>query len=323
MSIIVRQDTNGVKPLLLTGELGYDNYAAGGDRGRVFVGTGTENIGLAKKTEVMVVDGKADTHIARVDNPHNVTKAQVGLANVDNTSDLNKPISTATQTALNLKIDKVAGKQLSTEDYTTAEKTKLSGIESGAQVNTVTSVANKTGAVSLTKSDVGLSNVDNTSDLNKPISTATQTALNSKVDKVSGKGLSTEDYTTVEKTKLSGIESGAQVNTVTSVANKTGAISLTKSDVGLGNVDNTSDATKNVLSATKLTTARTINGVLFDGTSDISIEVGSTSPFWENDVTINESYTIGTNKNAMVVGPITVANNVDIIVPNGSSLKII
>jgi hypothetical protein len=42
----------------------------------------------------------------------------------------------------------------------------------------VTSVAGKTGVVTLGKTDVGLSNVDNTSDLNKPISTATQTALN-------------------------------------------------------------------------------------------------------------------------------------------------
>lgn len=46
----------------------------------------------------------------------------------------------------------------------------------------VVSVNGQTGAVVLTKSDVGLSNVDNTSDLNKPISTATQTALNAKQD---------------------------------------------------------------------------------------------------------------------------------------------
>lgn len=51
-------------------------------------------------------------------------------------------------------------------------------ITSGA----VDSVAGKTGVVTLDKSDVGLSNVDNTSDLNKPISTATQTALNAKQD---------------------------------------------------------------------------------------------------------------------------------------------
>lgn len=71
--------------------------------------------------------------------------------------------------------------------------------------NLVTSVAGKTGDVTLAKADVGLGNVDNTSDSNKPVSTATQTALNGKVDKVTGKQLSTEDFTSAEKTKLAGI----------------------------------------------------------------------------------------------------------------------
>lgn len=44
-----------------------------------------------------------DTHVANTENPHNVTKAQVGLGNVDNTSDADKPISTATQAALDGK----------------------------------------------------------------------------------------------------------------------------------------------------------------------------------------------------------------------------
>ena len=43
------------------------------------------------------------SHISNTSNPHSVTKSQVGLGNVDNTSDANKPISTATQTALNGK----------------------------------------------------------------------------------------------------------------------------------------------------------------------------------------------------------------------------
>lgn len=51
----------------------------GGDVGRVYVGTGSENIALAKKVEVAAVDIKSDTHIGRLDNPHSVTKAQVGL----------------------------------------------------------------------------------------------------------------------------------------------------------------------------------------------------------------------------------------------------
>ena len=45
-------------------------------------------------------------HTSNKANPHNVTKEQIGLGNVDNTSDLNKPISTATQTELNKKLDK-------------------------------------------------------------------------------------------------------------------------------------------------------------------------------------------------------------------------
>jgi hypothetical protein len=63
-----------------------------------------------------------------------------------------------------------------------------------------------------TKNDVGLGNVDNTSDLNKPISTATQTALDLKVDKIAGKGLSANDFTNTLKTKLDGIQDGAEVN---------------------------------------------------------------------------------------------------------------
>jgi len=61
-----------------------------------------------------------------------------------------------------------------------AVQTKLNTVASGG--NDVTSVAGRTGAVTLTKSDVGLANVDNTSDANKPVSTATQTALNLKAD---------------------------------------------------------------------------------------------------------------------------------------------
>lgn len=92
---ITKQDSNGTKPLLQVGELGYDNYPSGGDKGRVWVGDGTTNIALAKKLEVVAVDSKADTHIARVDNPHGTTKGQVGLGNVDNTADSVKVVASA------------------------------------------------------------------------------------------------------------------------------------------------------------------------------------------------------------------------------------
>lgn len=46
----------------------------------------------------------------------------------------------ALETAMDTKVDKVSGKQLSTEDYTTAEKSKLSGIAAGAQVNVIETI---------------------------------------------------------------------------------------------------------------------------------------------------------------------------------------
>jgi hypothetical protein len=52
MSYIRKQDTNGVKPWLGKGEFGYDDYPAGGDLGRVWIGTGTENKALAFLDEV-------------------------------------------------------------------------------------------------------------------------------------------------------------------------------------------------------------------------------------------------------------------------------
>ena len=93
-----------------------------------------------------------------------ITKSMVDLGNVDNTSDLNKPVSTATQTALNGKENTIiAG---TTGQYFRGDKTFQT----------------------LDKSAVGLGNVDNTSDANKPISTATQTALNGKQNTLSGTG---------------------------------------------------------------------------------------------------------------------------------------
>jgi hypothetical protein len=105
-----------------------------------------------------VVNAKAEAddlsaHLADVANPHAVTKSQVGLANADNTSDANKPVSTATQTALDAK---------------------------ASSASLAAHTGNTSNPHSVTKSQVGLGNAENTSDANKPISTATQTALDGK-----------------------------------------------------------------------------------------------------------------------------------------------
>jgi hypothetical protein len=93
-----------------------------------------------------------------------IVKSDIGLSNVDNTTDLAKPISTATQTALDLKAN-------------TADVSSLLALKANLASPTFT------GTVSgIDKTMVGLGNVDNTTDLAKPISTATQTALNLKAN---------------------------------------------------------------------------------------------------------------------------------------------
>lgn len=126
-------------------------------------------------------------------------------------------LSTATQTALNKKVDKVEGKGLSTEDFTTELKDKLDGIEPGAQVNTITGVKGDTeseyrvGNVNITKENIGLGNVDNTSDENKPISTAQQQALDTKTNvTVNGEHVDTFNA----DTKLDKVTTGTGFNRV-------------------------------------------------------------------------------------------------------------
>lgn len=111
-----------------------------------------------------------------------------------------QPISTVTglQTALDSKVDKVAGKGLSTEDFTTPEKNKLGNIEDGA-------TANQPDSYLLDRSNhTGTQAISTISGL--------QTSLEGKVDKEAGKQLSQENYTTIEKNKLANIASGATAN---------------------------------------------------------------------------------------------------------------
>lgn len=126
---------------LALGETSSTAYA--GDKGKQNasdIATCKSNISSCN-TAISNCNTSINNHKADTSNPHKVTAAQVGLGNVNNTSDANKPISNATQTALDKKVDKVSGKELSTNDYTTDEKNKLAGIEKGAQVNTIEGVA--------------------------------------------------------------------------------------------------------------------------------------------------------------------------------------
>jgi hypothetical protein len=206
-----------------------------------------------------------------------ITKSMVGLGNVDNTSDVSKPISNATQNALDLKAPS----------------------ESAILSNT-TFTQSVTG---LTKSMVGLGNVDNTADADKPISTATQTVLDLKaplasatftgnivlpattsIGNVSGTELGYVDgVTSAIQTQINAkLASTTAASTYAPISSPTftGTVSgISKTMVGLGNVDNTADVNKPVSTAqqTALNGKATLTGDTFTGAVVISANTASTS----------------------------------------------
>ena len=170
-----------------------------------------------------------------------LAKSDVGLGNVDNTSDANKPVSTAAQTALNAKENTIPTG--TTSQFYRGDKTWQA----------------------LTKALVGLANVDNTSDANKPVSTATLAALNGKEDAVAAgttsqfyRGDKTWQALTKSDVGLGNVDNTTDANKPISTATQTAlngkassSHTHTKSDIGLGNVDNTTDANKPVSTATQ------------------------------------------------------------------------
>lgn len=100
---------------------------------------GADPAGTAE-TKANAVQTNLTSHTNNKSNPHSVTAAQVGLGNVDNTSDANKPISTATQTALNGKQATVTGGASTiTSSNLTASRALVSNGSGKVAVSAVTS----------------------------------------------------------------------------------------------------------------------------------------------------------------------------------------
>jgi len=271
-----------------------------------------------------------------------LVKADVGLGSVDNTADSAKSVLSASKLTSPVTINGVSFD--GSAAITVADSTKEPAITAGT---TSQYYRGDKSFQTLDKSAVGLSNVDNTSDAGKPISTATATALAAKeatanknavngyagldasglvpatllpsyVDDVleytnyagfPNPGVTGKIYVALDTSQVYRWSGSAYVQIVASpgttdsitegatnlffttarasaaapvqsVAGRSGAVTLAKADVGLGSVDNTADSAKAVLSATKLATARAINGVSFDGTADIVVSkprVGTTA----------------------------------------------
>ena len=220
------------------------------------------------------------------------------------------------------KVDKVEGKGLSTEDYTTAEKTKLAGIEAGANNYTLPAATTsalggvKVGAnlavdangeisgnySAATTSANGLMSstdkskldgiaegatavtVDSTissSSTNPVENQAIYTALAGKVDTETGKGLSTNDYTDTEKTKLAGIEAGANNYSLpTAAAGTLGGVkvgsnlAIDANGVLSGNYSNASSSAAGLMSAADKTALDAKPDVYVQSTQPSGLKAG-------------------------------------------------
>jgi hypothetical protein len=158
------------------------------------------------KKDIGDIEKDVTNHIADKNNPHEVNKLQVGLGNVDNTSDINKPVSIAQQAAL----DKL--------------KSDLESIIGSTGTDLSAHLKDFDNPHKVTKDQVGLGKVDNTADLEKPVSVATQESINAVQSNLDKTNISLENH----------------------IADKKNPHEVTKEQVGLGNVDNTSDLDKPV-----------------------------------------------------------------------------
>jgi len=197
------------------------------------------------------------------------------------------------------------------------DKTKLNGIESGAQVNTVTSVAGKTGVITLSASDVGLGNVTNHAQIQKLSSSTTgnvPTWTNTSGDQLSD-GYGIEETLTGGSNKLataSAIKSYVDANAGAADA------MIFKGTLGTGGVYTTLPTTYSVGWTFKIITAGTYAGQVAEiGDMIIAIVSRTGSGNLDSDWNI-----IQTNIDGAVTGPSSSVDN-QVVLFNGSSGKTI
>lgn len=221
-------------------------------------------ISAALDKKVNVVAGKVlssndytndeKTKLANIAEGANKTIVDTALSGTSTNPVQNKVINTA----LSNKVSKEDGKGLSTNDYTTEEKTKLTGIAEGANRTIVDDKISTT----------------STNPIQNKIITA---ELNKKVNAVSGKGLSTNDYTTAEKTKLTGIAAGAQVNIIESIKVNGTAQTVTNKAINITVPTNTNQLTNGAGFQNASQVSSAINKAL-EGITTIDYQVVATLP---------------------------------------------
>ena len=197
-----------------------------------------------------------------------ISATKVGLSNVDNTSDIGKPISTAMQTALDLKAS-ISSVDLKANTSDLGLKADVSDLNLKAPLASPTF----TGSVSgITATMVALGNVNNTSDLDKPISAAMQTALDLKASNIT-LALKADRTDLASKADITDLNLKAPIASPTF----TGIISgISATMVGLSNVDNTSDINKPIGLSTQ--TALDLKANSSDLVTGLALKAGTASP---------------------------------------------
>lgn len=182
-----------------------------------------------------------DAHIASNGNPHGVTKAQVGLGNCDNTSDLNKPISSATQVALNAKYDATNPNNYETPVQLNARDTanRSRANHTGAQLaSTISDFADVVRGVALTGLSIATDIAINASDTVLEAFGKLQSQINSHFG--SGGNAHTNATTSVagfmsalDKVKLDGIVSDVISFVTTALTNTSNATFVTVNELAI------------------------------------------------------------------------------------------
>lgn len=248
------------------------------------------------KNGLMHFWSKVKAHITNKSNPHAVTKAQVGLGNVNDTSDTNKPVSVATQNALNNKVDKVSGKQLSTNDYTTAEKNKLASLGGqGTYYDHPHPAGGSYNANNLTEIGIhrfigvpgGMTNFPDSSVMSGNFDMVVESGLGGTISQTiyfttvryykrmynTTVGWTAWDVVTYMEpdqwTKLNGIETGAN-KTVVDTALLSSSTNPLQNKAIYSALSYKLSTTGNAYSASKLFTSRAINGLYFDGSQSVN-----------------------------------------------------
>ena len=217
-------------------------------------------------------------------------KTALAIDKINNTTDLTKPISTAMQTKLDLKLDKSDTSKYTKQNYTDSVlSTKLNITGNAASATMATSAGSAT--------------------------TATKLANAKNINGVAFDGSAditlTADAGTLIGTTLKSTVTASSLTSLGTLTNLTVTNPIVGSITGNAATASTATNAGTATTASKLTTSRNINGVAFDGSGDITITLTAdagtlTGTTLKSTVTASSLTSVGTLTNTMINGKLVV-----------------